>query len=68
MKKKLLLLPKPGVMDEAHEKDSLGVVALNFCNADIPKGKQFGVPGCVFSPLNPATDISRFLRQAKQGV
>jgi hypothetical protein len=25
-------------MDEAQEKDALGVVALNFCNAEMPKG------------------------------
>ena len=31
-------LPKPGMMPEDQEKDTLGVVAMNFCNADIPKG------------------------------
>ena len=31
-------LPNSGVMAEADEKDVLGVVALNFCNADVPKG------------------------------
>ena len=34
-------LPKPGIMDESDEKDVLGVVALNFCNADVPKGITF---------------------------
>ena len=31
-------LPKPGMMPEDQEKDTLGVVAMNFCNAEIPKG------------------------------
>lgn len=31
-------LPKPGSMGEEEEKDTLGVVALNFCNAEVPKG------------------------------
>ena len=31
-------IPKPKALDEEHEKDALGVVAMNFCNADIPKG------------------------------
>ena len=30
-------LPSPAAMEEADEKDVLGVVALNFCNAEIPK-------------------------------
>ena len=31
-------LPKPKVMGADEEKDVLGVVALNFCNLDMPKG------------------------------
>ena len=31
-------LPKPGKMSEKDEKDALGVVALKFINADLPKG------------------------------
>ena len=31
-------LPKPGLLPEDDEKDVLGVVALNFCNAELPKG------------------------------
>lgn len=31
-------LPKPGVMSDEGERDVLGVVALKFCNADLPKG------------------------------
>ena len=31
-------LPKPGKMSETDEKDALGVVALKFINADLPKG------------------------------
>lgn len=31
-------LPKDGVLPEENEKDVLGVVALRFCNAEIPKG------------------------------
>ena len=31
-------LPKPNVMKAEDEKDVLGVVALRFCNADLPKG------------------------------
>ena len=34
-------LPKPGILDENDEKDVLGVVALNFCNAELPKGVIF---------------------------
>ena len=34
-------LPKPGILNEADEKDVLGVVALNFCNAELPKGVVF---------------------------
>ena len=30
-------LPKPGVMSPEDENDVRGVVALNFCNADVPK-------------------------------
>ena len=31
-------LPKPDCMDAAEEKDILGVVALRFCDAEVPKG------------------------------
>ena len=31
-------LPVPGTMKEEDEKDVLGVVALKYCNADLPKG------------------------------
>lgn len=31
-------LPKDGVVSESDEKDVLGVVALKFCNAELPKG------------------------------
>ena len=31
-------LPRPGALPEEDEKDVLGVVALNYCNADLPKG------------------------------
>lgn len=31
-------LPKPGALSEDDEKDVLGVVALKFCNAELPKG------------------------------
>ena len=31
-------LPKPGCVPEDEEKDILGVVALNYCNAELPKG------------------------------
>lgn len=31
-------LPRPGALSEEEEKDVLGVVSLNFCNSDLPKG------------------------------
>lgn len=31
-------LPKDGILRDEDEKDVLGVVALKFCNADLPKG------------------------------
>ncbi len=31
-------LPKPGSVPEDEEKDIYGVVALNYCNAELPKG------------------------------
>lgn len=30
-------LPKPGAMDEKEESDVMGVVALNFCNSELPR-------------------------------
>ena len=31
-------IPKPGAMEANQEKDAMGVVALNFCNENLPKG------------------------------
>ncbi len=40
-------LPKPGVMDEKEESDVMGVVALNFCNSELPRAVSlvYRMPG-----------------------
>ena len=45
-------LPKPGVMASDRADDVQGVVALNFCNADVPKGVVLvcRLPGAVEQP------------------
>lgn len=40
-------LPKPGAMDEKEESDVMGVVALNFCNSELPRAVSlvYRMPG-----------------------